>query len=166
MQQLLRQLFDSYHKDLYTYLYSLCRDTALAEDLTSEVFLEAVRSLPSFRGESEPKTWLFSIARHRWYRYLRSKHRQPPAEPLSDFLESTSLPPDALAADRQLAGRIRQLIAQEPERTRGILHMKMDGYSYCEISAKYGISESSARVIVFRAKAKLRKLLEQEGFSL
>ena len=41
MKQLLAEIFRRHHKDIYQYLYSLCRDASLAEDLTSEVFLQA-----------------------------------------------------------------------------------------------------------------------------
>ena len=66
MKRLLEELFAQYYKPVYSYLYSLSRNAALAEDLASEVFLETVKSIGSFRGESDIKTWLFSIAgRHR-----------------------------------------------------------------------------------------------------
>ena len=87
MKELAEELFHRYYKDVYTYQYSLCRDAALAEDLTSEVFLEVIRSVGSFRGESDVKTWLFSIARYRWYGYLRRKKRQPPTESLEAYLD-------------------------------------------------------------------------------
>ena len=61
--------------------------------------------------------------------------------------------------------RIYHLLEQEPERTRNIVLMRLDGYSFYEIGQKYGISESSARVIDFRTKEKLRKILKKEGFA-
>ena len=67
------ELFSVYYKDIYRYLYSLCRDVSLSEDLTSEVFLEVVKSIGGFRAESDVKTWLFSIARYRWLKYLRDR---------------------------------------------------------------------------------------------
>ena len=42
--------------------------------------------------------------------------------------------------------------------------MRIDGYSYYEIASKHKISENSARVVYFRAKSKIRKYLEKEGF--
>ena len=60
-------------------------DASLSEDLASEVFLKAVRSISSFRGESKIKTWLFSIARHRWSAYLRKKSRTLKTESLYDI---------------------------------------------------------------------------------
>ena len=54
---------------------------------------------------------------------------------------------------------------QEPERARYIVLMRLDGYSFYEIGNKIGISESSARVIDFRTKDKIRKILKKEGFT-
>ena len=86
MKELLAELFDRYHQDVYTYLYSLCHDVSLAEDLTSEVFVEVVRSIAAFRGRSDIKTWMFSITRHQWYQHLRRKKRQIPTESLHDLM--------------------------------------------------------------------------------
>ncbi len=158
------KLFSIYYQDVYRYLYSLCRDASLSEDLASEVFVEVVRSLGSFRGESDVKTWLFSIARHRWFRYLRKQKLEPDTQILSEFLECGDKLPEQICLDRAAAGRIRQLLALEPERTQKIVDMRLEGYSFYEIGNQFGISESSARVIEFRAKAKIRKSLEREGF--
>ncbi len=164
MRQLLEELFAGYHKDVYRYLYSLSHDTTLSEDLTSEVFLEVVKSVSGFRGESDIKTWLFAIARHKWYAYLRKKHRQIQTEELSEFYESKELGPDASYDGQELEERIDALLGAEPERTREIVRMRLEGYSFYEIGARYGISESSARVIDFRAKNKIRQILKKEGF--
>jgi RNA polymerase sigma factor (sigma-70 family) len=86
VQRLLEKLFHTYYKDIYRYLYSFTRDTSLSEDLTSEVFLEVVKSFSRFRGESDIKTWLFSIARHKWIDYLRKKNRRIETEALSELV--------------------------------------------------------------------------------
>ena len=65
-----------------------CAMMSLAEDLTSEVFVEVVRSIAAFRGRSDIKTWMFSIARHQWYQHLRRKKRQIPTESLHDLYDS------------------------------------------------------------------------------
>lgn len=171
MRKLLEELFATYHRDVYNYLYSLSHDAVLSEDLTSDVFLQVVKSIGSFRGEADIKTWLFSIARHQWYNYLRKKKKQVKTESLVEFWTDHSLRddggernPDAIYPDREMADRIYELLDGEPERTRDIVSMRLAGYSFCEIAKKYGISESSARVIDFRAKAKIREILKEEGF--
>lgn len=164
MQALLKELFSNYHKDVYTYLYSLSRDASLAEDLTSEVFLEVVKSIAAFREESDVKTWLFSIARHRWFAYLRRKNREVRTEALAEFADVRQPPLEEQVQNQLLVQRIYQLLDREPQRTREIVLLRLEGFSFYEIGAKFGISESSARVIDFRAKARLRTILKEEGF--
>ncbi len=164
MRKLLEEIFAAYHKDVYNYLYSLCHDTSLSEDLASEVFLQVVKSIAGFRGESDIKTWLFSIARHEWFNYLKKKNRQPEAEVLSEFLESKDEKADDLFFAEELKKRLYELLDKENERTKSIVLMRMDGYSFYDIGKAQGISENSARVIDFRAKTKIRQILKKEGF--
>jgi len=163
MQQLLKRLFEEYYSDLYRYLFGLCHDASLTEDLVSETFLEAVKSVVTFRGQSDIKTWLFSVARHRWYAWLRKKKRVPEVQPYEWLTETTGETPEETYITRETADRIRELICQQPERTAQILHMRLEGYSYYEISRNFGISEASARVTDFRAKEKIREILKKEG---
>ena len=162
MKQLLAELFENYYKDVYTYLFSLCHDASLSEDLASEVFLEVVRSISTFRGQSDIKTWLFTIARRRWYAYLKSKKRQLQTESIHDLYDSEEL--GSTDVKNEVEEIIRELLSVETPLVRDVVQMRIDGYSYYEIAAKHKISENSARVVYFRAKAKIRKHLEKEGF--
>lgn len=164
MNELLAELFNHYYKDIYTYLYSLCRDVSLSEDLTSDVFLEVVKSIATFRGESDIKTWLFSIARHKWYMYLRKKSRQIQTESIHDLYDSAFIGVNEAPANSEWNQMIQALLEMESELTQNVFQMRLDGYSYYEIASKYQISENSARVIIFRVKAKIKKYLEKEGF--
>ncbi len=164
MQELLKSLFSRHYRDVYTYLYSLCRDPSLSEDLAAEVFLEAARSIGGFRGEADVKTWLFSIARHRWLTCLRRQKRTVETEMLREFYESPEKTPEEKLLERELIRRIHQLLEMEPQRTRSIVRLRLEGYSFYEIGEKLGISEGSARVIDFRAKEKIRKKLKEEGY--
>ena len=164
MKALLIELFDKYYKDVYTYLYGLSHDASLSEDLTQEVFLEVIKSIASFRGDSDIKTWLFSIARHRWYAYLRGKSRQIDADSIHDLHDANFINLCMDPFPSQLEEAIQVVVSEEPELTKQVFKMRLDGYSYFEIAAKHGISESSARVIFFRLKAKIKKFLEKEGF--
>ena len=164
MKELLAELFNHYYKDIYTYLYSLCRDVSLSEDLTSDVFLEVVKSIATFRGESDIKTWLFSIARHKWYMYLRKKSRQIQTESIHDLYDSAFIGVNEAPSNSEWNQMIQALLEMESELTQNVFQMRLDGYSYYEIASKYQISENSARVIIFRVKAKIKKYLEKEGF--
>jgi len=164
MRELLAELFEKYYIDIYTYLYSLCQDASLSEDLASEVFLEVVKSISTFRGQSDIKTWLFTIARRRWYAYLRAKKHQVQTESIHDLFDTEAL---GSTDDRnEVEEIIRELLSAEPPLVRNIVQMRIDGYSYYEIAAKHKISENSARVVYFRSKSKIRKYLEKEGLKL
>lgn len=173
MQRLLEKLFHTYYKDIYRYLFSLTHDTSLSEDLASEVFLEVVKSIAAFRGESEIKTWLFSIARHKWIDNLRKKNRQVETEVLSELVGDVpetysgteQKGPEEQYLDKEMLERVYALLEEEPERTRHIVRLRLEGYSFYEIAKKEKISESSARVIYFRGKEKIKQYLEKEGLS-
>lgn len=164
MRESIEELFHLYYHDVYSYLYSICRNAPLAEDLASDTFLQAVRTLAAFRGDADIKTWLFTIARRQWFAHLHRKKRRAPTEMFSEWLTDSGDDIAERAETRLLAERAVTLLQAEPERTRGIVSMRMQGYSFYEIGAAFGISENSARVIDFRAKAKLRKLLKEEAF--
>lgn len=161
MQRLLEKLFHTYYKDIYRYLYSLTHDASLSEDLTSDVFLEVVKSVASFRGEADMKTWMFSIARHKWIDYLSKKSRRVETEVLSEFVNG----PEEQYLQKEILERVQMLLKEEPERTRCIVSLRFEGYSFYEIAQKVNISESSARVIWFRIKEKIRQTLKKEGLA-
>ena len=171
MQRLLEKLFRTYYKDIYRYLYSLTHDASLSEDLASDVFLEVVKSIATFRGAADMKTWMFSIARHKWIDYLRKKNRRAETEVLTELVGEERADgsgqdnnsPEEQYLEKELLERIHTLLEEEPERTRNIANLRLEGYSFYEIAQKENISESSARVIYFRIKEKLRQTLIKEG---
>lgn len=163
----LEQLYSDHCKDVYRYLYGLCRSAELAEDLTSETFLAVVRSINSFRKESGVKTWLFGIARNKWLEYLRKQKRTPELQAIDEFVSqvpSSSPTAEETLLRRELIKRVYELLDRETERSRKIALMRIDGYSFYEIGKAVGISENSARVTFFRTKEKIRKVLKEEGF--
>lgn len=161
---MIKDLYEKYKKDIFAYLINITHDKTLSEDLTSETFLSAIKSLANFKGKSSIKTWLFSIARHKWYEHLR---REKDTRSLDIFIqyyiwEDSS--PENLLFENELSNRIIELLSIEDDRIRDIVMMRIEGYSFYEISSRFNISEGSARVIDFRTKRKLRERLIKEGY--
>lgn len=64
MKAIFQDLYDRYHQDLYQFIYYMVKNRTTAEDLVQEVYIKVFKSYDTFKGESSPKTWMFSIARH------------------------------------------------------------------------------------------------------
>lgn len=154
-------LYKQYKDDLYRYLMSLTHHPSLAEDLLSETFLKAIHALPSFKHNSSVKTWLFGIARNLWLQHLRSVKPQVEYDDLLQLYMSESAEHNYLT--REAVERINELLAAKDERTQRLVRMRVDGFSYSEITEKLGLSESSARVLDFRVKKWIRSILMKEG---
>lgn len=160
----IQTIYEQNKNDVYSYLLSLTHNKPLSEDLTSDVFLGAIKALPTFRGDSSIKTWLFSIARYKWYEHLRkSKKELAPEDFMRIYLSKDTNLETAMVA-KELVGRIYELLERETDKNRDVLLMRVDGYSYFEIAQKHNISESSARVIDFRTKGRIRANLLKEGY--
>ena len=159
----IQKIYEEYKQDIFIYLVSLTNDTSLSEDLVSETFLSAIKSINKFKGNSSIKTWLFSIARNKWYEYLRKEKSITSLDDMaySYILGQWNLEEKVIQKD--ISNRILYLLEHESARTKDIVLMRIAGYSYYEISQKHKISESSARVIDYRAKKKIKDTLVKEG---
>lgn len=157
----IENLYRQYKQDVFYYLMSLTHNPTLSEDLLSETFLKAIHALPRFKENSSIKTWLFGIARNLWLQHLRGFKPQVEYDDLLEIYITESMEDNLIMKETIL--RIHDLLATKDEQTRSIVNMRIDGFSYSEISEKTGVSESSARVIDFRVKKWIKSKLEMEG---
>ena len=157
----IENLYMQYKQDIFHYLMSLTHNPTLSEDLLSETFLKAIHSLPTFKQNSSIKTWLFGIARNLWLQHLRSLKSHVEYNDLLEIYITENLEESFIT--KETVDRIGELLATKDEQTQKIIHMRVDGFSYNEISEKTGVSENSARVIDFRVKKWIKSKLEMEG---
>ncbi len=73
-----QQLFSGFQQPLKSYLYRLLANRNDAEDLTHDTFIKAYEKLSTFKGESSLKTWVFQIATHLSFNYLKRQKRWTP----------------------------------------------------------------------------------------
>lgn len=162
MEQSIQALYPQYQADVYYYLLGLSHNQTIAEDLTSETFLAAIRALPTFRGEASPKTWLFSIARYQWFAHLRKEKKEQSILEQLELSNVTTNPEDSVA-NQMLTSRILELLDLERPVAKEVVRLRLEGYSFYEIGQQVAISENSARVIDFRTRKKLKDRLVKEG---
>lgn len=151
-------------------VYSLClrmtANTAAAEDLTQEAFLQLFRKIGTFRGESAFSTWLHRMAVNVVLMQLRKKGLA--VVPLEDSIETEDESPrkELGAADRNLAGSIDRLqlqraIEELPPGYRSIFVLHdVEGYEHNEIAEIVGCSVGNSKSQLHKARLKLRELLK------
>lgn len=167
-------LIDRYSGDIYALLYRLTENAEEASDLTQDTFLRALRSIGSFQGRSELKTWLFRIAinesrnRFRWWK--RRKRDQTISldisigdseTPLSDTLADRSISPEeaALSSEREYA--LKAALLELPEVYReAIVLCDIEGMSYEETATALGIGIGTVKSRVSRGREELRRRLK------
>lgn len=159
----IKKLYEAYKSDVFYYLVSITHDSDLSEDLTSETFLAAIKSISRYKGNADIKTWLFSIARYKWYEHLRKRKNEVSFDDLAEIYIEQNEDIENRLYQSEIAKMCLTVLDKEPERARNIVKMRIEGFSYYEIAKRYEISESSARVINFRTKKKIRQILEKEG---
>ena len=160
------KIYDLYKQDVFCYLYSFTGAQDVTEELLAETFFRAFVGLDAFREDSSVKTWLFSIARHTFYQYLKKNKRAVPTEDETLallYVQSGRVQPDA-GDSVELTELVNRLLSQKDERSRRVFRLRLEGYTFREIGQIVGISENSARVLEYRTKVFLQKELRKEGY--
>ena len=122
-----------------------------ADDLTQEVYLRAIRALPSFRGEAPVRTWLLTIARRTCADHVRAQVRR---RRLGDELERREQQ-RATPAESDHAGAhgLESLIAELPDDQRSAFTLtQVLGLSYAETASVCGCPVGTVRSRVARAR--------------
>lgn len=110
MKTVFDKFYDSYHQDLFQYVFYMVKDIETAEDLVQEVYIKVLKSYDNFKGESSEKTWLFSIARHVTYDYFRSlKRKRDRILEFFDWNEKGELIPDKNELPEEIAEKNDQI---------------------------------------------------------
>ncbi len=142
---------------VFGYLYSLCGDAHMAEDLTSETFLRAILKIDSYDGRVKASTWLCTIGRNLYLNERKKLARHVPLEGVT-IAEECSMEEKYLEQERTEA--IGRLIADLGSPRDQVVLLRQQGMSFREIGEALGKSETWARVTFFRAKGELLERLE------
>ena len=148
-------VYREYFTDVYKYLISLCRDPALAEELTQETFFKALRSLDSFKGDCSLYAWLCQIAKNLYFtHYKKQKRPLPVITEAADDIESTFINADD-------ARKLHRILHHLDEPYKEVFTLRTFGeLPFAQIGELFGKSESWARVTYHRAKLKIREEYE------
>jgi RNA polymerase sigma-70 factor (ECF subfamily) len=154
---------------------SFVRTPALADDVVSEAWLGVLRGLDLFEGRSSLRTWIYqivaNIARTRAVKEARSApfssfatDGEPSVDPdrfLPDGSWATPLEPWRAVLDTEVRAVIDRAIAALPDQQRQVIELHdVAGWSPAEIRNVLDLSETNQRVLLHRARSKVRAALE------
>ena len=156
----IEKVYKLYFKDVYTFLYGLSQNKAVAEDITQDTFLKAMKNIDLFDGRKDIKAWLFTIARNTYYtEYNRQKIFSP--YDLEDNVDGQTDVLDHLILKEQSI-LILKTLHNISEPYKEVFMLRFFGsLSFNKISLIFTKTESWARVTYYRAKKQI--LEEVEG---
>ena len=156
------EVYQSYFDPVYRYALTLSRDPQAAEEITQETFFKALRSLEKFRGDCSMKSWLCAIARNLWLSELRKKKPQP-IDDMTDIPDNDAGPEESIVR-RDESMRIHRLLHRLEEPYREVFTLRTLGQlSFRDIGELFGKTENWACVVYHRARAMIRKEMEEQA---
>jgi RNA polymerase sigma-70 factor, ECF subfamily len=170
-KHLFHDLIRPCERSIYFLLYSLLKNEAEAEDVAQETVIKVYQNLEKFRGDSQFRTWVLSIARNEGLGRLRkiSNRREDSLDAETDeqtgdytpaILTSwREIPAEALE-QKELGNLLRKAIEGLPEIYRNVVLLRdIEEMDIRESAAVLGISEASVKVRLHRARALLQRNL-------
>lgn len=170
------RLVDAHHATMLRVARAMVRDAAVAEEVVQETWLAVLSGLDAFEGRSAVRTWMFRILANRASTRARREGR---TVPFSAFAEDEGEPveaerfdatghwvtppdrwkrtPEQLVGDAEVLARVERAIEALPERQRTVLWLRdVMGWSSDEVRNVLELSETNQRVLLHRARTKVR----------
>lgn len=153
-----RKLYDLYSPKMYALCHRYVRNPAEAEDILVTAFMKVFEKISQFKGEGSFEGWIRRIVVNEALTALRKNRNMA----LETDIEAADWDPHAMDLVDQLEVQdLVDMIATLPPGYRVVFNMyAIDGYSHKEIADQLGISENTSKSQLSRARAHLRKLLD------
>jgi len=179
------ELVRSYHASLLRVARIFVSSRAAAEEVVQETWEAVLKGIDRFEGRSSLKTWIFSILANRAKTKAKRERRTIPFSELEPtrvpeaalgperfrgaddprWPGHRAVPPQPWPEDRLLAGETRQRLAgaieELPPSQRAVISLRdVEGWSAEEVCNALDLTETNQRVLLHRARSKVRKALE------
>ena len=172
-QAAFRELLDRYERPVFSLVYRMVRDRALAEDLAQEAFVRAFNAIDSYKPSYKFSSWIFKIANNHTIDHLRKRkldtvsihgsphaRNQEEAENTRVVLEASGENPEEYVESMELGSQIEQAIGElRPEYRTAVLLRHVEGRSYDEIAEIMELPLGTVKTYLHRGRGELRELL-------
>ncbi len=151
------ELYSLYQKPLVNYLYRLCWNRALAEDLLQEAFLRLWRAAPTYEPKAKVSTYVFRIA-HNLYLNEAARRRE---KAIQDADVEMRKDPSSDLNRREIQSAVKKAIEDLPAGERECLLLsEYQGFKYAEIAEVLGIPVGTVKSRMFSAVQRLKEALK------
>ena len=153
------ELYTTYFRDVYLYIRKLSNSEHIAEEITSDTFFKAMKSIDSFRGDCDIRVWLCQIAKNCYYSYLKKASRANSSENIE--IEEPSISLEERISQKDTVKHIQEVLHEISEPYKEVFMWRV----YAELSFKqigqiFNKSENWACVTYHRARNKIKEKLE------
>ena len=168
----LMRFYRSYSREIYLYLYGLCHNRHLAEDLMQETFLKALLTLQSADNNIRP--WLYKVARNLYFNTYRTDKRivsgidEPEVIETIENMgkEATNGPLDKLLITERDSMLYKALNRLSGKKKEILLLQYFSGLSGKDIAGLLGITTENVRILAYRGKRELKIYLEEADYEI
>lgn len=155
-----KSLFEILYHEHRPMVYQMCMgfmkgDSAMASDLSQEIFINIWNALPGFKNESSHKTWIYRITVNTCLQQIR-KEKNKQRVSLNEGFDVA----DPVSTSEETHLQLYQAVGQLQEVDRLIMMMVLEEVEYEEIAKVIGINETNLRVKIHRIKKRLKELLQ------
>jgi len=160
------ELADRYASRLYNFGLRMCGVPQDAQDMVQDTFLNVIRYLESFRGETKLKNWLFRLASSACLKKRRGRNdprRELPLEAVTPAQNGSADVPDWSTSpvrdllDGELRAHLREAIRKLPPKYRLVFNLRdLEGFSTAETAEILGLTPQTVKTRLHRARAFLR----------
>ena len=125
----------------------------MAQDITQEAFLRAMRSASQFKGNSSLYTWLCAIAKNHWLNLCKTGNREAPLADSASHEAGMARSPEEKVIEKDTAMQVHTVLHNLQEPYKEVFSLRVFGQlSFQEIAYLFGKTESWARVTHHRAR--------------
>ena len=155
----IEKIYRLYFDDLYKFLLYLCKNKEIAQDICSESFIRAIKNIETIE-DSNVKSYLFQIGKNTYYNYYKKNKRILLTDNIEDFdLALQSFEKDLL--EKEILSKLEIAINKLDTPYKDVIKLRLNDLSFREIGEIYHKNQNWACVIFYRAKEKLKILMEE-----
>lgn len=150
------RIYTEYFSDVYKYVLSLCKNEAVAEEVTQETFFKAMRHIDKFNGNCKLYVWLCQIAKNTYFTFSK-KQRLFVTDEDTEYQDFTA-DIESSFLDKEAAKQLHILLHALKEPYKEVFTLRVFGeLPFTQIGELFGKSDSWARLVFYRAKKQLQE---------